>query len=364
MRCTICFRQYDAPARICKADGSSLSARPAIELLTERYSKEHKEEHGKSYGQYVVRGYIGRGGMARVFLAEDPATRTPIALKVLDKVSSRAKNAAERFFQEATASATVLHPNIVKVFDAGRHADSTPYLALEYLFGESMGELLRRVTTMNDPRHALLLFHHTAMGLEAAHRAGVIHRDIKPDNIFLVGAVGAPHSVKVLDFGLAKMLEGKPLTALGIAVGTVEYMAPEQVLTEPPDARTDVYGLGVVMYRAFTGFLPFDDRDDAVLLGQHLIVPPQRPASRAPNLDPRICAVIEKCMRKNPANRYASMQALSDDMERIIGNRPGELVASSGLARDPDVYEPHPISGRPAARFFYKKLGLEAPAWT
>ena len=363
MLCIRCHREYGEGLTQCPDDGGPLSSEPAIELLAERCKFRESDEIGKIYGErYVVRGFVGQGGMARVYLAQDTKTGVPVALKVLDRQLGLAPDAHERFFREATAASKIAHPSIVRIFDAGRHPDGSAFLVLEFLFGESLGELLRRRSVLA-PKHALAVFDHAAAGLEAAHRAGIIHRDVKPDNIFLVGAIGAPHAVRVLDFGLAKIVAGTPLTALGVAVGTVEYMAPEQVLTEPPDARTDVYGLGVVMYRTFTGSLPFDSKDDALLLGHHLITPAPPPESRAPDLDRRICAVIARALRKHPLNRYASMDALREDIEKIVTTAPPKTPKRARLVRDPDVYEPTATFGRSAARFFYKKLGIKPPDW-
>jgi serine/threonine-protein kinase len=169
--------------------------------------------------------------------------------------------------------------------------------------------------------------------------------------------------VKVLDFGLAKLLEGKQLTAAGTAVGTVAYMAPEQVVADPTDARTDVYGLGVVMYRALAGVLPFVSKDQAIMLASHLIVEPPEPRARVAALDPSTCAVVKKALRKLPENRYASMRELRDDIDRLTKRRDGELVANAPLAKDPDLYVPRHAFSRSAAGYFYKKLGSSPPFW-
>jgi serine/threonine protein kinase len=358
MLCPQCFRHVDS-GNVCPVDGATLTERTAIDLLTEKLGAKVGELGGKVFGdRYVVRGYMGHGAMARVYLAEDLKRHTPVALKLLDFKMSRDRAAHDRFFREAAAASKISHPNIVHIFDSGRHADGTAYLVIEFLFGESLGDYLRRESSLSRER-ILAIFTPTALGLEAAHRAGIIHRDIKPDNVFLVGAIGSPYNVKVLDFGLAKLLTSKSLTTAGIAVGTVSYMAPEQVLTEPADARTDVYGLGVVLYRALTGNLPFDEKEDALILARHLLDAPTFSA----DVDPNLRAIAEKMLRKNPANRYASMADVAADFERVKAGGNAELDARSKLAIDPDVYEPRFEFGRSAAGFFYRKLGKDVPAW-
>src|SRR5580692_3812721 len=141
-----------------------------------------------------------------------------------------------------------------------------------------------------------------ASALAAAHRAGIIHRDVKPDNLFLVGERGAPYTLKVVDFGMAKLTEASSLSQSGMALGMLAYIAPEQALADPVDGRTDVYGLGVVLYRTVTGKLPFEAPDDARLVAAHLFAAPPRPSLVKPGLDPRLEAVILNAMRKRPEN--------------------------------------------------------------
>jgi serine/threonine protein kinase len=193
-----------------------------------------------------------------------------------------------------------------------------------------------------------------ASALGAAHGAGVVHRDVKPDNIFLVGEPGRPYAGKVLDFGLAKLSE-QSLTAAGTAIGTIDYMAPEQALADPVSPRTDVYALGVVMYRMFTGDLPFDGDDDLSVLASQVLLPPPAPSVHRPDVDPLLEAVIRRCLRKHPDNRYPSMAALSEDLERLARRRGGGISAGA-LAREPDAYQPRGPLGRAALPQFQRQL--------
>ena len=356
MFCPRCHRRYDLEHRFCPYDGDALVDGPRIDLMPSQTTRMAGERVGD---RYEIRGFIGKGAMARVYLAEDTRTGRPVALKILSLSPSQRKaaNATERFFREAQAAAKIGHPNIVEVYDVGQRPDGAPYLVMEYLFGESLGDLVRRETKL-DVDIGLPILQQAASGLGAAHAVGVVHRDVKPDNIFLVGEPGDPYAVKILDFGLAKLEALSSVTAAGTAVGTLEYMAPEQVVSDAPDARTDVYGLGVVMYRVFTGSLPFHAREDADLLAEQMFRVPAPPSSRASNLDASVDAVILRAMRKSPANRYPSMAALRDDLERLAGERPGPLAAIERAA-DRDAYEPQTDAGRAALEFFR----MRAAAW-
>lgn len=361
MFCARCHREYDAVHRFCAYDGTQLIEAPRIELFRSRPSRHRGTVLGD---RYEVRGYLGKGAMARVYLAEDRETGRPVAIKVLESAHMRTRRTRERFLREAKAAAMIGHPNIVKVLDAGQRSDGLPYLVMEYLFGESLGDFLRRDQRM-DVDIGVPVLRHAASGLLAAHEAGIIHRDVKPDNIFLVGEPGDPYGVKVLDFGLAKIHAQSGLTVAGVAVGTVEYMAPEQVVADRADGRTDVYGLGVVMYRTFTGALPFPRTgdDDADLLARQLAAVPPRPSERFEGVDPAVEAVILKTLRKRPDNRYRTMADLIHDLDRLGGPRRRRLIADAPLEAPADVYRPRGAFARNATVHFYKRLGLPPPSF-
>jgi len=360
MFCARCHREYDAAHRFCPYDGTALDLAPRIELFR---CKSTRQQGAMLGDRYEVHGYLGKGAMARVYLAKDRQTGQPVAIKLLDPAHVRNGRTRERFLREARAAAMIVHPNIVKVFDVGERPDGAPYIVMEYLFGESLGDFLRRERGM-ELDIAVPVLRNAASGLAAAHRAGIVHRDVKPDNIFLVGEPGDPYAVKVLDFGLAKIHAQVGLTVTGFAVGTVEYMAPEQVVSDRHDPRTDVYALGVVMYRAFTGELPFPRTDDdSEMLARHLIVSPPRPSERLEGLDPAVEAVILKAMRKRPDNRYASMEAFREDLDRLVGDRTDPLEANAPLPAPDDIFTPQGAFARNATIYFYKKLGMLPPTF-
>jgi serine/threonine protein kinase len=281
MHCPHCHREYDAPETTCVHDGAPLVAARRLSLVR----AEPWPEAGTMFGErYRAIGLLGKGAVAEVLLAEDIQTGEPVAVKVLHGKLQRDRDMRTRFLREATASERIGHPNIVHILDSGERRDGTVYLVLEFLFGESFGDLLRREGKI-DAELALPILHQVAEALAAAHEAGIVHRDVKPDNVYLVGAKGEPYGVKLLDFGFAKLVESG-LTAVGTTLGTPPYMAPEQILTDPVGPAVDIYALGVVLYRALTGVLPFAQKNDLELLAHHLFVTPTPPRSHAPEHRP------------------------------------------------------------------------------
>jgi eukaryotic-like serine/threonine-protein kinase len=354
MFCPRCHRLYDDPAtQFCPHDGTPTATSRRIQSIR---TQPASEAGTLIDGRYAIRGLLGKGSMARVFLAEDTVTGEPVAVKLLEQELARRRGLRERFLREIDVARKLEHPNIGRILGAGELEGRRPYLVIEYLFGESLGEMVRRIGVV-DPALMLPLIRDAASALGAAHRAGIIHRDIKPDNIFLVGAIGAPHDIKVLDFALAKLQEGN-LTGVGMAVGTLAYMAPEQAITDKVDARSDIYGLGVVMFRIFTGRLPFTVMDRGRLIGSHIFVAPPLPTQIQPELDPQIQEVILTALRKSPDNRYPSMDVLVEDIERILGQRASALYAGN-LYHDPDIYEPQSPFAQSTAQNLYMRLFVD-----
>jgi serine/threonine-protein kinase len=351
------LRGFHRAHRFCPFDRSPLSEQPVAELVAGKPSSRQSGVYGE---RYAVRGFVGRGAMTSVLLGEDVFSHLPVAIKVLDERHAQDTAIRKRFAQESAAMGRVQHPNVVQALAWGEGADGLPYLVLEHLEGESFADLLQRSPLPPGPI-AMLVLRQIASALGAAHRAGVVHRDIKPANILLLGEPGAPRSAKLLDFGLAKVLEGSAVTIAGTAIGTFEYMAPEQVVSEPVDARTDIYGLGVVAYRALTGRLPFAD-EGVMLLARQLISPPPRPSELRPGIDERAERVLLAATRKDPAHRYPSMDDFLEDIERIGGLREGPLVADR-LPRGRDAYRPGPGYARSAARYLHGKLGQPIPEY-
>jgi serine/threonine protein kinase len=308
--------------------------------------------------RYKVHGYLTRGSTARVYLAEDLVENVPVAIKMLAPESNRSSELSIRLLREAEVLRDIDHPNVVRVLDTGATSSGVPYLVLEALPGETLGDYLRRQGT--PPFEvALALVRQAAQGLCAAHRAGIVHRDVKPDNFVLVGPTGEPYGLKVIDFGMAKVDGSGGTSGTHTILGTVEYMAPEQILAEPVDARTDVYAMGVMMFRLFTGHLPFDTNAPADLLRHQLFSSLPPPSWLEDDLDPRVERMILTATRKHPDNRYADMQELLDDLDALIGVSEAEVSQRTPKVA-PDAYAPSTPRGSEALAILAEKFGRYA----
>ncbi len=359
MICPRCHRRYEEEHLFCPHDGERLVAA----LDVKRVRAKPTELHGTVFGgRYQVRGLLGKGAMAQVLLALDQTTGASVAIKVLETKHIADKRKVARFIQEAKAVAQVTHRSIVEMLDVGLAEGGAPYLVMELLSGESLGEWLRREKTMA-PELGLPFVRQVAEALSAVHRAGIVHRDVKPDNVFLLGEKKAPHSAKMVDFGFAKLSQQGALTQAGVSVGTVEYMSPEQALSDVVDARADVYGLGVLVYRMFSGHLPFVSSDATEMLFRHVTEEPALlalPASTPGPMAAGIAAIVRKMLRKRPENRYASMEALLGDLGRLDRGEP--LDARLPLAEgDADVYAPQMPFAAQAISFLQRRFGKEPP---
>lgn len=261
--------------------------------------------------RYRILDVIGDGGMGRVYAAEHVSLRRKLAIKVLKPELAQLEANVERFLQEARAASMIAHPNVVDIIDFGRIPGGPVFFAMEFLEGEDLAMLLRRQGRLPWPRVQQILLQ-VVRGLAAAHKCGVVHRDMKPANIFLVRRPDAAEQVKLLDFGIAKLTTAdRPgsLTGEGSVFGTARYMSPEQAAGLPVDGRSDVYALGIVAYEMLSGRVPFDSDNFMRVASQHIneeIVPLRRFAPEL-GLSDIIEAVVMKALGKRPGDRYATM---------------------------------------------------------
>lgn len=265
-------------------------------------------------GPYVLQGLLGEGGSARVYRAYDPRLERSIALKVLKLPSPEW---VARLRHEAVLQAQLHHPHLGQVFEVGED-EGRVYLAMQLILGETLGTALQGMETTQKVRVLVQV----ADAVHAAHRQGLIHRDLKPANI-LVGRddVGNPYPY-VVDFGLARIWEGQSLTAPGQVMGSPAYMAPEQAKGWNVDPRTDVYGLGAILFELLCGRPPFEGQDVVSLLLR--VVEEEAPRLRAlsPGIPPELEAIVERCLRKEPADRYPSAAHFRADLERFLDGEP------------------------------------------
>jgi hypothetical protein len=282
-----------------------------------------------SFGSYELVGKLGAGGMGVVYRARDVRLNRMVALKTTLLGAAAAPTDTQRFLLEAEAVAGLDHPNIVPIFDIGEQ-DGQPYFSMKLIEGTDLGE--RKGGDGRHPRELAKVLSQVARAVHYAHQRGILHRDLKPGNI-LIDADGEPY---VTDFGLAKRLEGEQdLTQTGYALGTPSYMAPEQALGEKHNLTTavDVYSLGAVLYQQLTGVPPFAAEspiETALKVVNEEVKPPRE---RHPGVDRDLETICLKCLEKEPHRRYASAQALADDLDRFRAGEPLEARPLSTTGR-------------------------------
>lgn len=297
------------------------------------------EAPGSIFAQrYEIIDEIGKGATSTVYRAKQIQIGRVVALKVMHPHMLREEVNKKRFEQEAKATAALSHPNLVLVQDYGTSPLGRPFIVMDYVDGPSLDTIFanqRRLTS----QQFLDVFIQCCKGLAHAHKRGVIHRDIKPSNIRLYKDEHNIVTAKILDFGIAKLFtqdeEALKMTETGAVMGSPAYMSPEQSRAEPVDHRTDIYSLGIVMYQAATGYLPFKGKDIFETLYKHIYEPPPSFASldlgfRIPDA---VEAIIQKTLRKDPAQRYQNMEELQQDLSRLLAgiSNSGALPALGAL---------------------------------
>ncbi|MCX4524471.1 MULTISPECIES: serine/threonine-protein kinase [unclassified Streptomyces] len=272
---------------------------------------------GKRIAGYQVESEIGRGGMAVVYQAHDLRLDRTVALKLLAPELARNDTFRQRFAFESKAAAAIDHPHIVPVFDAGE-ADGLLYIAMRYVAGQDLRALLDRTGPM-PVEAAVRIAAQVASALDAAHDHGLVHRDVKPGNVLVAEGTDSEHPehVYLTDFGLTKKsLSLTGFTSVGQFVGTLDYVAPEQIAGKPVDGRCDVYSLGCVVYEMLAGGPPFQREDDMALLWAHQYDPAPPLSSRRPDLPPAADDVLAKALAKSPEDRWGSCLEFTSALRR------------------------------------------------
>jgi serine/threonine protein kinase len=264
---------------------------------------------GRELAGFVVRSLIGRGGMAYVYRAEDSRLGRTVALKVLAPEFSTNEEFRQRFLRESQLAASLDHPNIIPVYAAGE-ADGMLYIAMRYVEGSDLKALLAEGRLSS--AHVVDIFTQVAAALDAAHARGLVHRDVKPANILVSSATDRPghRHVYLSDFGITKRattLTG--VTAAGVIIGSIDYLAPEQISGKAVSARTDQYALGCAIYQSLTGSVPYVRDDDAALLWAHLVEPTPPVSQQRPDIPAAVDEVLARAMAKDPERRYDSCSA-------------------------------------------------------
>ncbi len=259
---------------------------------------------GDAFAGYRIEQRLGRGGMGILYLALEPGLERRVALKLIAPEAAADEVFARRFAEESKIAASIEHPNVVPIYAAGKE-DGVPFIAMRYVAGADLARRLARERRL-EPAVAVELIAQIANGLDAIHAAGLVHRDVKPANVLLSGGEGVEHAY-ITDFGVARNVATESgLTQTGRFVGTLDYVAPEQISGGEVDARADVYALGCLLFKLLTGEVPFPKDGDAARLFAHLNDPPPAPSLYVPEVSMALDDVVVRAMSKTPDDRYPS----------------------------------------------------------
>src|SRR5258708_14849712 len=264
--------------------------------------------------RYQLQEQIGGGGMANIYRGRDLRMDRVVAIKVLREVYSTDAKFVARFQQEAKAASALQHPNIVQVYDYGQ-TDGNYYIVMELIEGTDLRRYLRGRGVLDVDR-SVIIAHDVALGLGAAHRRGIVHRDVKPQNIL----GGRDGSIKLTDFGIAsvyKDINAERLTTPGMTLGTVQYYAPEQAQGEIVSPAADIYALGIVMYEMLAGRTPFDGDTPVAVAMRHIQDIPEPPSTYNPRIAPGLERIVLRCLEKDPRDRYRDGDALAYALENV-----------------------------------------------
>ena len=295
---------------------------------------------GSELAGYRVTGLLGRGGMGFVYEAEHVLLRRKAAVKTLAPELGGGADFRERFIRESQTVASIDHPNIIPIYDAGE-IDGLVYIAMRFVKGPDLEQLIEQ-GGMPDPHGALAMLEQVAGALDAAHAYEVIHRDIKPANVMVEDGSGR---IYLMDFGIAKQGGERGLTQAGVFVGTVDYAAPEQIEAKEVTSAADIYAFGGVLYQMLTGKKPYERDTDVAVMFAHMTEPPPKVSEARPELPEALDAVIARAMAKVPEERYPTCREMVDDARAALGA--AMAVASAPAAAAPS---PPPAHAPPAPR--------------
>jgi TolB-like protein/Tfp pilus assembly protein PilF/tRNA A-37 threonylcarbamoyl transferase component Bud32 len=345
IKCPKCQAENPDTKQYCGDCGTQLSPFEDIKIeFSETLMAPVRElTTGSTFaGRYQIIEELGHGGMGKVYKAFDKEVNVRVALKLVKPEIAADKNTIERFRNELKIAREISHRNICRMYDLGREAE-TYFITMEYVSGEDLGSFLRRARRL-DTGTAVSIARQVCEGLSEAHRQGVVHRDLKPGNIMIDGEGNA----KIMDFGIARSLKGKGITGTGAMIGTPEYMSPEQAEGKEADQRSDIYALGVILYKMVTGQVPFEGETPlSVALKQKTEIP-KDPRELNAQLPEGLSRLILRCLEKDKEKRFQSAAAVSTELENIEDSIiTAEKTVPTGKAR---------LSGEKARRFRLKRF--------
>ena len=296
---------------------------------------------GTNLDRYEVQEELGRGGMSVVYKGFDSALERVVAIKVLHDHLTEDQQARDRLQREAVAVAKLQHQNIIEVFDFSTGGSGPAYIVMEYVEGESLAAILKRINFSSTPEEGLYFLRRMLCALEHAHDNGVIHRDLKPENVLL----SLDGRIKLTDFGIARLVDGNAMTMTGTLLGSPGYMAPEYIEAKPTDHRVDIFAFGVLLYRSLTGSAPFEGESPASVLLKITKGEFEPANAQNANIHPMIASLIERCLATNPAERFRSAKELKEHVDKLLRYAG---VESNELSRE---VLPAPTPQAPASMF-------------
>jgi tRNA A-37 threonylcarbamoyl transferase component Bud32 len=288
--------------------------------------------------RYEILARIGEGGMGVVYKARQTSIDRMVAIKMLNQQMAQDPNWVQRFYNEAKACSQLQHPNTIRMFEFGQTRDGQLFMAMEFLDGQSLRDAIAQGPM--HPARVIEILIQCCASLAEAHAIGIIHRDIKPDNVFLLSMPGSPDFVKVLDFSVAKLLQDneRMRTQAGVVFGTPQYMSPEQGRGLPLDARSDLYALGILAYEMLTGQVPFNHENPMLVLQMHMRQPlPPLPA----HVPPAVQTAVSRALEKDPNSRFQSAGDMMQHCQQIVA----QLGVGGRQMGGPQMGGPHQMGG-------------------
>ncbi|MBN2722990.1 MAG: serine/threonine protein kinase [Deltaproteobacteria bacterium] len=310
--CPSCHESFNDEMEICPRDGNR--------LIDVKLSSLKLQKGKKINEKFVLDSRIGTGSYSQVWKAFDENAKQFVALKILDFYSTSTDeimDSVSRFFREAYAASQIGHNNIIKVYDFGDDGFGHLFLSMELVDGISFSQHLRELQWPDDFGKTIDLLIKITEGIETAHKSGIVHRDLKSDNILIYQKNGVDE-IKILDFGTAKILDDPKLAEISkdYIYGTPSYMSPEQAKGKSVDHRSDIYALGVIMFEVFTGVLPFKGYTSSVLI-QHIQKPPPNPMKINEYMPKKLSDAVIKCLKKERKSRFQTMSELREELQTI-----------------------------------------------
>ena len=317
IKCPKCQHENPDDTIYCGKCTTPLKSPKDIEVTETIETPKEELTRGTTFaGRYEIIEELGKGGMGKVYRVEDTELKQEIALKLIRPEIATDKNTIERFRNELKTARNIRHKNVCGMFDLGEEKGAY-FITMEYIRGEDLKNLIRKMGQLSTGQ-AIAIANQVCDGLDEAHRLGVVHRDLKPQNVM----IDTEGSARIMDFGIARSLEGKGITGAGVMIGTPEYMSPEQVEGKEVDPRSDIYSLGVILYEMATGRVPFEGDTPFTIGVKHKSEAPQNPKDLNAQIPDDLNAVILKCLEKEKDQRFQNVGELHSELGNIQKDMP------------------------------------------